>query len=99
MGIEIPASISNVTQVDRLQSDSHNSPIVNQEQNAQLAHNQQMQRLNMPVQPDTLQNKITDPKDKKTEKEKNKKRKPISPNNQPRPERRSDGGMFIDVDA
>ena len=68
-------SISNLVQMDRLQSDSHRGPMVQQEQNAETARQNMLRRLQAPVQPDTVEGKTVDPNARREEERKKKKRK------------------------
>ncbi len=61
-------SVNNLSQMDRLQSDVHRTPVVNQDQNARLAEHEAGVRLTMPVEADALENKTVDPDDKKEQK-------------------------------
>ena len=58
-------SVNNLPQMDRLQSDVHRTPVVNQDQNARLAEHEAGVRLTMPVEADAVENKNVDPDDKK----------------------------------
>jgi hypothetical protein len=56
-GLNLQASVSNLTQMDRHQQELHRAPMVNQEQNALIAQNEAAQRTAKPVQPDKVEDK------------------------------------------
>ncbi len=98
-GVNMQASVYNLSQMDRVQQNQHNNPIVNQEQNAESTKEDAARRIDMPVQPDQVENKTVNPdgrraryfqKGKKREKEKNKNRN-----------KRGEGnyGRFVDFSA
>jgi hypothetical protein len=60
-GLNFQASVSNLTQVDRFQQGSHRLPMVNQEQNAQIAQDEASKRVTIPLQPDKVEGKKIDP--------------------------------------
>ena len=64
-GVNFQASFHNLTQVDRIQQDEHNTPIVKQDQNAEEAKKEAAQRIDKPTQPDGPETKVVDPKNKK----------------------------------
>jgi hypothetical protein len=68
-------SISNLVQMDRLQTDAHRGPMVHQEQNAETAKQDMLRRMQAPVQPDTIEGKIIDPNARREEERKKKKKK------------------------
>jgi hypothetical protein len=72
--VNVQVSFTNLTQMDRHQSDTHRSPMVNQEQNAEHARTLAARRLLAPVEPDKVDGKKIDPNDKREE-EARKKRK------------------------
>ncbi len=59
-GLNFQASLSNLTQMDRFQHDAHRSPVINQEQNAQAAREEAMNRIIMPMEPDSVEKKKID---------------------------------------
>jgi hypothetical protein len=76
-GLNFQASVSNLTQMDRFQQDSHRMPVVNQEQNAQIALDEASRRALMPMQPDEVEGKKIDPRQRKRDeagKKRNKKK-------------------------
>lgn len=90
------ASIHNLTQMDRFQQDSHKAPIVNQQQNAEKAAHEISQRVEMPVQPDHVEEKTINPDKKKNHNTKGKKKKkPQLPVSRP-VNLRGDTGRFVD---
>jgi hypothetical protein len=76
-GLNFQASVSNLTQMDRYQQDAHRTPVVNQEQNAQIAKDDASRRTTMPMQPDEIAGKKVDPGQRKRDdagKKRNKKK-------------------------
>ena len=63
--VNVNLSVTNLTQMDRHQTDVHRAPVLNQEQNARMAQNAAEMRLAMPVEPDAVEKKNIDPDDKK----------------------------------
>jgi hypothetical protein len=74
-GVDLQASVSNLSQMDRHQQDSHRSPIVNQQQNAETAREEAAKRVNMPVQPDVIEGKIIDPENRRRNLQERRKKK------------------------
>jgi hypothetical protein len=72
--VNVRISVSNLVQMDRLQTDAHRGPMVNQEQNAELARHEAARRLLAPVQPDNVNGKIIDPNAKREEDARKKKK-------------------------
>ena len=68
-------SISNLVQMDRLQTDAHRGPMVHQEQNAETTRQDMVRRMQAPVQPDNVEGKTIDPNARREEERKKKKRK------------------------
>jgi hypothetical protein len=64
-GLNFQASVSNLTQMDRFQQDAHRTPVVNQEQNAQAAQDEASQKTLKPMQPDGVEGKRIDPRQRK----------------------------------
>ena len=76
-GLNFQASVYNLTQMDRVQQDAHRTPVVNQEQNAQIALDEASRRTAMPMQPDEVEGKKIDPGQRKRDdsgKKKNRKK-------------------------
>ncbi|MDO5576396.1 MAG: hypothetical protein Q4F84_04900, partial [Fibrobacter sp.] len=65
----------NLPQMDRHQNDIHRNPVINQDQNAHIAKNEAQQKLSKPVEPEKMDKKSIDPKQKREEKRKNKREK------------------------
>jgi hypothetical protein len=64
-GVNVQISMTNLTQVDRHQSDIHRLPGTHQEQNAALLQNAAHRRIAMPVEPDEIEKKSIDTNDKR----------------------------------
>ena len=97
MGMDVQASVNNLPHVDRIQSDSHRLPVVHQEYNSHVVRDEAARRTVMPVQPDKIEGKITDPHDRAPQNRSlrgRRKKKPAS-----RHRARPDSGSIIDVDA
>jgi hypothetical protein len=65
--VNVQVSLTNLTQMDRHQSDTHRSPMVNQEQNAEHSLMLATRRLLAPVEPDKVEGKKIDPKARREE--------------------------------
>lgn len=72
--VNVQVSLTNLTQMDRHQSDIHRSPMINQEQNAEHSRMLAARRLIAPVEPDQVDGKKIDPQARREE-EARKKRK------------------------
>jgi hypothetical protein len=68
-------SVTNLTQMDRHQSDTHRAPVVHQEQNAQLTQDELMRRMSMPVEPDTIEKKKIGPDEKRKDRDERRKKR------------------------
>ena len=99
--VNLHISMTNLTRLDAHQNDLHKNPIVHQEQNAQMAEDEAVQRMNMPVEPNEVEEKRIDPEDKRhSSKEQGKKRNRQQKEAQQRPPSDLTGGEhFIDVQA
>lgn len=96
-GMDLSASMHNLTQMDKFQQDSHQTPIHNQEQNQEAAKEEAARRLDMPVQPDEAEGKTINPDNRKkhpNQRKKKKKKKQKQP-----PNRGGDTGHFVDFSA
>jgi hypothetical protein len=93
-GLNLQASVSNLTQMDRHQQELHRAPMVNQEQNALIAQNEAAQRTAKPVQPDKVEDKKVDRKrDNDNENRKKKRNKKNDPPGGKSPE----SGFLLDI--
>jgi hypothetical protein len=95
-GLNLQASVSNLTQMDRFQHDAHRTPVVNQEQNAQTAQDEASRRIAIPVQPDGVEGKRIDPKQRKRDgnaKKQNRKKGETDRSNGPM----KNSGGFLDI--
>ena len=72
--VNVRISVSNLVQMDRVQTDAHRGPMVHQEQNAETARQEAARRLLAPVQPDQVEGKTIDPNARREEEKKKKKR-------------------------
>ncbi|HAJ79942.1 MAG TPA: hypothetical protein DCO75_09230 [Fibrobacteres bacterium] len=97
-GINLQASITNVTQMDRHQNDMNRLPVANREQNSQIAMNQAAQKLIRPTQADGAEGKKIDPDQRKKDTGNRKKKRSGDRNNEPAG-KSSDSGFFIDIEA
>ena len=97
-GLNFQASVSNSTQMDRFQHDAHRTPVVNQEQNAQIARDEASRRLVMTVKPDQVDGKQVDPKQRKDEKtpKKNNRKKESGGS---RGKARGNSGCLLDIEV
>lgn len=83
-GLDIQASLHNLSQMDRHQQDGHRTPMVHQQQNAEMARDEAGQRIEKPVEADEAEGKTVDPEDRRRRDREGRKKK-----NQ---ERKSDTG-------
>lgn len=98
-GVNLHASINNLSQMDRHQQEVHRTPVVNQNQNAELAQEELSRRLQMPVQPDNVEGKNVDPDARRRVfMRRRKKKKKGDREDTPRP-KDGDTGFFIDCNA
>jgi hypothetical protein len=80
----VQISMTNLTQMDRYQTDTHRGPMVNQEQNADAARHEAARRIAAPVEPDKVEGKKIDPEAKREEDaRKKRKRNMLNQNNKP----------------
>jgi hypothetical protein len=98
----VQLSMTNLTQMDRFQTDSHRAPVVNQVQNAEFEREAAAQRLKAPAPPDKSEGKIIDPNAKREE-DLRKKRKRRQQNMEAGikipPPSRDGNGRIIDFEA
>ncbi len=99
-GVNVNISVSGLPHFDRHQDDAHQKPVINQQQNAQIANSEITQRVTRPVEVDHTEGKIIDGRQKIT-RQKNRKRKrsrntreEVSKKNG-----RRDDGHFVDIKA
>jgi hypothetical protein len=97
-GVDFQASVTNVTQMDRHQQDAVRSPVINQEQNAQIARDEAGQRAIRPMQPDEVDGKKVDPKERRQNRDKRKDRKKKELLDKTIG-KSTDSGFFLDVNA
>jgi hypothetical protein len=98
----VQLSLTNLTQMDRHQTDSHRAPVVNQVQNAELAREEAAQRLKSPAPPDQAEGKIIDPRAKREEEQRKKRKRrqqEQAENAAAPPPPRNGSGRFIDFEA
>ena len=88
-GMNMQASFNNLTQMDKVQQDRHQLPIVNQVQNGEIAKQEAASKIDKANELEGLEGKIVDPKRKKEEEQRKKKKS--------RKRRRDgDSGHFVD---
>ena len=99
--IDFQASMHNLSQMDRHQQETHRTPVVNQEQNADISRDEAAQRVDMPVQPDQAENKNIDPRAaRRREWEERKRRRKEEEDKKKKKKKRShDSGRFVDLDV
>ncbi len=97
-GINMQASIHNLTQAERLQQDAHKLPIAHQVQNALKVMNDAQKRLTVTSQADTIEGKNSDSKEHKKVYLKKKRVNKRKTNTRKDPGHAQDG-LFIDCDA
>lgn len=91
--INIPASIQNLTNVDKLQQKIHSNPVVHSQQNSEIDDKRNETQLTTATEVDEAENQVIDPDEKKEKREKKKKgqKKKLDKENRGR-----DSGKFID---
>lgn len=97
-GVDFQASVNNLTQMDRHQQDAVRAPGINQEQNAQIARDEAGQRTVRPMQPDEVEDKKVDPKQRKQDRDGRRDRKKKEHVNGT-PGKSTSSGFFLDVNA
>jgi hypothetical protein len=95
-GLNFQASVSNLPHLDRIQQDTHRLPMVNQEQNAQLAHDEALRRMAAPTQPDEVEDKKIDPGQRKQDEARKKRNKKPEAHKAPASAGNKDG-HFLDI--
>jgi hypothetical protein len=95
-GLNFQTSVSNLPHLDRIQQDSHRLPIVNQEQNAQLARDEALRRMTVPTQPDEVEGKKIDPGQRKQDEARKKRNKKPEATKKPDSAGNRDG-HFLDI--
>jgi hypothetical protein len=94
--VNFQASVNNLTQMDRHQQDLSRTPLVNQEQNAEIARGDAEKRIRMPVQADTVEGKKINPEENKRNFERKKRRKKNDPDSKGAS---GSSGYILDVQA
>jgi hypothetical protein len=101
--VNVQVSLTNLTQMDRHQSDTHRSPMVNQEQNAEHSLMLASRRLLAPVEPDKVEGKKIDPQARREEEARKKRKRERRPEDGGEPlraaNRTSFSGRGIDYQA
>jgi len=97
--VNVNLSVTNLPNIDRHQNDIHKNPIINQEQNAKIAHNELSRKLSMPVEAESTEGKKVDSSQRKDDllKKKKSRKKNVTINKVQ--EKRKDEGFILDVDA
>ncbi len=98
-GINFQASLHNLTQVDRIQQTGHQTPVADQQINAQQAKEDAAQRIDKPNQPDRTEEKIIDPAKGNKENTAKKRRKSKRGDKAKRPADRNNQAGHIDYIA
>ena len=95
--INMQISVTHLTQMDRHQNDTHRGPMVNQAQNAQMAEDESIQRMNMPVEPDTVEKKNIDPDRKRHDRQDRRKKRRIASDKKKQPPQSDSNASLIDI--
>jgi hypothetical protein len=99
-GINFQASLHNLTQVDRIQQSGHQTPVVDQQINAEKAREEAAKRIYMPTQPDKTEEKTVNPAKSNKENPAKKRRKNMRREQPKRQAKRNTGtGGHIDFIA
>lgn len=96
--INIPASVQNLANVDKLQQKETTHPVVTSLQNSEIDQTQRDEKLQKPNQVDESENQIIDP-DEKKEQGKQKKKKRERRNKPDKKNRGRSSGKFVDYSA
>ena len=98
--VNFQASVTNLAQTDRIQHDSHRTPVVQQQQNADISRNEAARRIDMPTEADRADGKTIDPEAKREERERRRKRRPKPPDEEKQSHaKRGESGHIIDLTA
>jgi len=73
-GVDVQLSVTNLVQMDRHQSDVHRVPVLNQEQNADAARQKASRRMKAPVETDKSEGRTIDPRARREQEQRKKKR-------------------------
>jgi hypothetical protein len=73
-GINLQASVNNLTQMDRHQQDLSRAPLVHQDQNAVIARDEAEKRIRMPVEPEYARGKKVDTRLRKNDRQERRKK-------------------------
>jgi hypothetical protein len=73
--LNFQASYSQLPHMERFQQETHKTPVVNQNQNAQIAHGDAAKRLIMATEPEEIEQKKIDPRQRREENSRHKKNK------------------------
>ncbi len=97
-GVNFQASMHNIPQMERHQQDGHNTPIQNQDVNAEQAKEEAASRIDKPTQPDETESKLVNPDQSKRDGAKKRKKKQKKKENK-RKKSSGERGNFIDFSA
>ena len=97
-GVNLQASVNNVTQMDRHQHDFSRTPLVNTEQNAEIARTAAEMRMIKPNETEDTIGKKVDSKHKDQDRRKNQNRRQSS-KNENASGKLSGNGHFVDVEV
>ena len=95
-GMNLPASFNNLTQMDKVQQDRHQLPIVNQEQNAEIAKKLAEHRLEKANEVDETEGKIIDPRKRREEQRKKREQQKRKNKSKKPPHTMGGNGHFVD---
>ncbi len=95
--INLQLSMTNLTQMDRIQNDAHRSPMVHQAQNAQKNEDETVKRMNMPVEPENVEKKKIDPDRERREHREQKRKKSHAENKKEDKTQTNNSVSFIDI--
>jgi hypothetical protein len=98
--VNLQASVSNVTQMDKHQQDQSRTPLVHQDQNAVIAREDLEKRIRMPTEAEQAEGKKVDPRQEKKDRQggRNKKKK-SNLDGAKSPPHSSSSGYIVDIQA
>ena len=95
--INMQISVTHLTQMDRHQNDTHRAPMVHQAQNAQMAEDETTRRMNMPVEPDSIEKKNIDPDRKRQSRHGHKRTREVAVDKKKDPQQPGGTSSLIDI--
>ncbi len=98
-GMDMHASLHNLTQMDKVRQDQHQLPVAHQAQNAENEKNEAAARIDRPNEAEEAEGKIIDPKKRRDEERRRRRRQKkdeLSRRQNHNKNRGQDRGRFVD---